>query len=170
MAASLSWKVMRSALSSFSIFATSLAAMALLTGYAAQVAPAQLPQASSKPHVKAHAAPSAPEGTLQDGIYRNPFFGFSCKVPYGWVDRTADMAGDAELRKSMLLLAVFERPPQATGGGVNAAIVIAAESASSYAGLKTAADYFGPLTEVTTSKGFKVVEEPYDFPVGGKMM
>jgi len=32
--------------------------------------------------------------------------------------------------------------------------------------LKTAADYFGPLTELTTSKGFTVVNQPYLFTVG----
>jgi hypothetical protein len=145
--------------------------LAALTALTAQGAPSDPQQASSKPHAKAHAASSAPgEGTLQDGIYRNSFFGFACKVPYGWVDRTSDMAGTAEPGESMLLLSVFERPPQATGEGVNSAIVIAAESASSYPGLKTAADYFGPLTEVTTSKGFKVVEEPYEFAAGSKAM
>jgi hypothetical protein len=49
-------------------------------------------------------------------------------------------------------------------------VVIAAESASSYPGLKTAADYFGPLTELTTGKGFRVVNAPYQFPVGTKQL
>jgi hypothetical protein len=150
---------------------TTLVATAVLATSVAQSAPSQPPQASSKPHAKTHAAaPSAREGTFQDGVYRNPFFGFSCKPPYGWVDRTSDMSSDAEAGKSMVLLSVFERPPEATGESVNSAIVIAAESAASYPGLKTPADYFGPLTEVTTSKGFKVIEEPYESTVGGKVL
>ena len=91
-------------------------------------------------------------------------------MPYGWVDRTSEMSGDAEPGKSMVLLSVFERPPEATGEGVNSAIVIAAESAASYPGLKTAADYLGPLTEVTTSKGFKAIEEPYELSLGAKTL
>jgi len=48
--------------------------------------------------------------------------------------------------------------------------VIAAESVSAYPSLKTAADYFGPLTEVTLSKGFKVVNEPFDFSSGANQL
>jgi hypothetical protein len=66
------------------------------------------------------------------------------------------------------LLAVFERPPEAAGDTINSAVVIAAESVSRYPGLKDASQYFGPLTEVTTGKGFKVVNGPYDVDVGGK--
>jgi hypothetical protein len=72
--------------------------------------------------------------------------------------------------KSQLLLAVFEHPPEVTGDSVNSAVIIAAESVSSYPGLKTAADYMGPLTELTTSKGFKVTQEPYEYPVGTKTL
>jgi len=89
------------------------------------------------------------------------------KTPYGWVDRTQQMQDpENDSSKSKLLLAVFERPPEAVGDTINSAVVIAAESASSYPGLKTAADYIGPLTELTTSKGFKVVGEPYETSVG----
>jgi len=69
-----------------------------------------------------------------------------------------------------VLLAVFERPPEATGSTINSAIVIAAEKTSQYSELKTAADYFGPITELATAKGFTVVNEPYDFPVGTKQL
>ena len=107
---------------------------------------------------------------MANGAYRNPFFGFSYKIPYGWVERTADMQDGSEPGKSMVLLSVFERPPEATGEGVNSAVVIAAESVSSYPGLKNAADYFGPLTELTTAKGFKVANQPYQFPVGTRQL
>ena len=72
--------------------------------------------------------------------------------------------------KSLLLLSAFERPPQAEGDNLNSAVLIAAETVSSYPGLKNAVDYFGPLTEVTTSKGFKVVNELYAVQVGTKQL
>jgi hypothetical protein len=49
---------------------------------------------------------------------------------------------------------------------VNGSIVIAAESAAAYPGLKLAAQYFGPVTEVAKAQGFEVEEEPYEFAVG----
>lgn len=107
---------------------------------------------------------------MNDGVYRNPFFGFSYKAPYGWVDRTQDMQEGSEPGKSMVLLAMFERPPQAAGDTVNSAVIIAAETVASYPGLKTAADYFEPLSELTTSKGFKAVNEPYEYSVGAKWL
>ena len=55
--------------------------------------------------------------------------------------------------KAEVLLAVFERPPEATGDTINSAVVIASESAASYPGLKKAEDYLGPLTELATAKG-----------------
>jgi len=110
-------------------------------------------------------------GTITNGIYRNPAFGFTCKIPFGWVDRTKEMGedshGDAEAPKqSILLLAVFERPPGAAGDSVNSAIVVAAEATSSYPDLRNAEQYFGPLTALAKSKGLSVVNEPYTFPVG----
>ena len=115
-------------------------------------------------HVKAsRSAPASSDATA----YRNPEFAFTCKLPYGWVDRTRQMQDESsDAAKGKLLLAVFERPPEVTGDTVNSAIVITAESVASYPGLKTAADYLGPLTELTTSKGFKVTEQPYEFSVG----
>jgi hypothetical protein len=106
-------------------------------------------------------------GAISDGLYHNPTFGFSYKLPFGWVDRTREMQPDsADASKSLLLLAIFERPPEATGDTVNSAVVIAAEPLSVYPAVKSAADYFGPLTEVATSKGFQVVNEPHDLSVG----
>jgi hypothetical protein len=112
-------------------------------------------------------------GTFTGNVYRNPALGFSYKLPYGWVDRTQDMQQDAtpdssEPGKSQVLLSAFERPPGAPGSTVDSAVVIASESVSSYPGLKNAADYFGPLTEITTAKGFKVLNQPYEFPVDAK--
>jgi len=67
-----------------------------------------------------------------------------------------------------VLLAAFSRPPQAHGEDVNASILIAAESAAAYPGLKDAAQYFGPVTEVAQAQGFEVEEEPYEFALGTK--
>ena len=80
------------------------------------------------------------------------------------------MQEGGEPGKSLVLLSSFERPPEAKGDTVNSAIVIAAESVASYPGLRNAADYFGPLTELTTSKGFKVVNEPSEVSVGSKQL
>ena len=123
--------------------------------------------ASSSKHSAVHEIQLEP-GSIINGIYRNNYFQFSYRPPFGWVDRTADMREDAETGKSRVLLAVFERPPAAAGKTVNAAVIIAAERTGSYPGLKTAADYFGPMSELTRSKGFKLVNDPYEFPVDGK--
>ena len=106
-------------------------------------------------------------GSLADGVYRNSYFHFSYRQPYGWVDRTEEMRAESDTEKSKVLLALFERPPAAPGDTVNSAVVIAAESTASYPGLKTAADYFVPLTEIVQSKGFKPLNDPYEFPVDG---
>lgn len=123
---------------------------------------------SSKPHAKAREN-SAPEaGAITDGVYRNASLNFSYKVPFGWVDRTSDMREGSELGKSQLLLSIFERPPEAPAEGLNSAVVIAVENVSSYPGLKTAQQYFGPITELATSRGFKAVSDPFEFTVNGK--
>ena len=130
-----------------------------------------LGQQAAKGPSPAQAQSKSSAGETVSGIYRNPAFGFSCKIPFGWVERTREMQEpSADHAKEQVLLAVFEHPPEATGSTVNSAIVIAAESAKSYPGLKTAADYFGPLEEVTTAKGFKVVNEPYEFSLDGKLL
>jgi hypothetical protein len=67
-----------------------------------------------------------------------------------------------------VLLAAFSRPPEARAEDINSSILIAAESAAAYPGLKDAAQYFGPVTEVAQAQGFAVVEEPYEFEVGTK--
>jgi hypothetical protein len=124
----------------------------------------QPPSSSSKP--PAHAkSPVVDAGAISAGVYRNPAFGFSYKLPYGWVDRTADMQDDSgDASRSRLLLATFERPPEATGDSINSAVVIAAEPLSG--GTKTAAGYFESLSALTTGKGFQAKEEPGEFLVG----
>jgi hypothetical protein len=113
--------------------------------------------------------PTVDPGETTNGFYRNRFFGFSYRIPYGWVDRTDEMReASNDPSKATVLLGVFERPPRATGSTVNSTVVIAAESVSSYPGLKSAAQYFGPVSEVTEAKGLKPVNEPYEFPVDGK--
>ncbi|MGO9649179.1 MAG: hypothetical protein ACLPOO_14115 [Terriglobales bacterium] len=123
-------------------------------------------QASKSPST---AAVAADPGEISAGVYHNNSFGFTYKLPYGWVDRTAEMReASTAPAKETVLLGVFERPPEANGEGVNSGVVIAAESAAAYPGLKSAAQYFGPLEEVTKAKGLTAVNEPYEFPVDGK--
>lgn len=98
-------------------------------------------------------------------VYRNPAFGFQYQVPYGWVERTKEMQEGNEAAKGDVLLAIFERPPQAVGDTVNSAVVIATESGASYPGLKSAEDYLGPLTELTTAKGFKADGDPSEVTI-----
>ena len=127
-------------------------------------------ESSSKPHARARENSAPDLGSIADGVYRNPSLNFSYKIPFGWVDRTSDMRAGSELGKSVVLLSVFERPPEVQGEGLNAAVVIAAENTSSYPGLKSAGDYFGPITELATSRGFKATNEPYEFSAGARQV
>jgi hypothetical protein len=127
-------------------------------------------------------------------LYHNITFGFRYQIPYGWVDRTQEMntpdppanrgaqdkknedastkskPGPDAAGKAEVLLAVFERPPEATGDSINSAVVFASESAASYPGLKKAEDYLGPLTELATSKGFESQGEPYTVDVESRQL
>ena len=113
------------------------------------------------------ATPSAkPAATREDAqLYRNTTFAFLYQIPYGWVHRTTEMQQGNEAGKGEVLVAVFERPPEATGDDINSAVVIASESAASYPGLKKVEDYLSPLTELATAKGFKAEGEPYALEV-----
>jgi hypothetical protein len=144
--------------------------------------------------------PASPQSTKpaltsnQDAqLYRNVTFAFRYPIPYGWVDRTQEMntpnarsdpgakdkSEDASTKsrlepttadKPEVLLAVFERPPEATGDSINSAVVFVSESAASYPGLKKAEDYLGPLTELATSKGFEAQGEPYTLDVESRQL
>ena len=113
------------------------------------------------------AFPQSGPGTYDEAthLYRNRTYAFTCKVPAGWVLRTEQLKPDNSA-DSQVLLAAFERPPEATSPAAASTILIAAEPQSSYPTLKTAEDYFTPLAEVITAKGFKAVNDPYAFPVG----
>lgn len=151
-------------------FRPSFASLLLLLGCSAIAFGRQAADSTSKTRQKAEqhvkALPPAVNAAAAPS-YRNAEFAFTFKIPYAWVERTKAMQNDAsDPARSRLLLAVFERPPEVTGDTVNSAVIITAESAASYPGLKTAADYMGPLTELTTSKGFKVTQQPYEFSMG----
>ena len=73
-------------------------------------------------------------------------------------------------KSGRVLLAAFSRPPQARAEDVNASILIAAESAASYPGLKDAAQYFGPVTEVAKAQGFETDGDPYAFVSGARTL
>lgn len=121
---------------------------------------------TSKPEQKL-TKPRAPASGEGSPVYQDREFDFRYKVPFAWVDRTKEMQDQtSDPSTSKLLLAVFERPPEVSGDTINSAVIITAENASSYPGLKSAADFVGPLTELTTSKGFKPSDDAYEFPVG----
>ena len=153
------------------------------------------PSSAQHPRKPSSAADSTLDpGSVGNGVYRNRALRVACKIPPGWVLRTDEMnsrpptddpqpnegafhdpSDNAPAKKpdpssGSVLLAAFSRPPEATGEDVNSSIVIAAERATSYPGLKDAAQYFGPLTEVATAQGFKVVNQPYPFLSGTKML
>ncbi|MFZ1918467.1 MAG: hypothetical protein WAU58_12900 [Terriglobales bacterium] len=136
------------------------------------------------PH-KSVAAPG-PKSVPDEQLYSNPTLGFRYQIPYGWVDRTKEMNAPASVQTAdspaasestsprpgskpayesapatgAVLLAIFERPPNAPGDTVNSTVLIASESAAAYPGLKKAEDYLGPLTELATAKDFKPEGEP----------
>ncbi len=147
---------------------------------------------SSAKHIKKPAAPTdsgIDAGAVTDGVYRNKTLALSCNIPSGWVLRTDELnAREEEKEKgeeasttaagappassagAKVLLATFSRPPEAKGEEVNSSILLAVESAASYPGLKDAAQYFGPLTEVARAQGFTVDEEPYEIAIGTKTL
>jgi hypothetical protein len=148
---------------------------------------------SSATHVKKPAAPTdsgIAAGTITNGVYRNQTLALSCKIPPGWVLRTDEMNAHEEKKEeekekasptpapppaassagAKVLLAAFSRPPEARAEDVNASILIAAEPAASYPGLKDAAQYFFPLTEVAKAQGFTPDEDPYDIAIGTKTL
>lgn len=132
---------------------------------------------------KTASKPSLPDcGPLAGQILRCAKVGFAYKVPFGWVDRTEDMQesatsaksdkntnpGDADTGKT--LLAVFERPPGTSGESINSAVIIAVEDRAAYPQVKTAADYFGPLSDIAEQRGFKMDGDPYAFSVGARQV
>lgn len=152
-----------------SAFLASCLLVALLNrgGVAQQLS--KQPTAPKQPGASEKAA-TLDAGAISGDTYRNPSLEFAYKVPFGWVDRTKEMSEEpaqesTDSKKPVLLLALFERPPEASGDSVNSAIVIAAEPASSYPGLRTAAQYFDPLTALAKSKGLTVVNDPYEYRV-----
>ena len=118
-------------------------------------------------------------GSILNGVYRNSTLRLSCKIPAGWVLRTEEMntpdekpsgqsSSENATSHSEVLLATFSRPPEARGEDINASILIAAELASTYPGLKEAVQYFGPIGEIAKAQGFTSDEEPYEVAVGTK--
>src|SRR5882672_842766 len=117
-----------------------------------QTQPATDSSSSSSKHLKKPAVRSEPAldpGAISGGVYRNKTLGFSCPIPPGWVLRTEEMnqhedapasEGAAKTPASgaseQVLLAAFSRPPEARAEDVNSSILIAAESAALYPGLK----------------------------------
>jgi len=143
-----------------------MAALVLCLTLTGQAQPKTVPAATPTAKPAAHNAAHNEDPQL----YQNRTFAFRFQIPYGWVDRTREMQEGNEAGKAEVLLAVFERPPEATGDTINSAVVIASESAASYPGLKKAEDYLGPLTELANSKGFKAEGEPYALEVESRQL
>lgn len=155
---------------------TAVSAIGLCDGAVAQSASAN---SSKAPVSKTEALDP---GAVKDGVYRNVSFGFTCKIPQTFVLRTDEMnatdedsanqakSSNPKASSGKVLLAAFSRPPEAHGEEINSSIVVAAEPVDTYPGLKDAAQYFGPITEVAKAQGFEVDEEPYEFAVGTKTL
>jgi hypothetical protein len=134
-------------------------------------------QSTTKTNDTASQPKSASCGPIVSDVLKCPRFGFTFKVPFGWVDRTDEMQQEPETQqqslpagKSQTLLAIFERPPGAPGDTINSAVAIAAESLADYHAVKQASDYFGPIAELAQQRGFKVENEPYTFSIGTKQL
>jgi hypothetical protein len=125
-------------------------------------------QPAAQPKIKVSGGPVKNNDDSQ--VYRNSTLGFHYQIPYGWVDRTKSLQEGAVAGKGNVLLAAFERPPEATGETVNSTVVIASESAASYPGLKRAEDYLGPLAELASAQGFKASGEPYALEVESRQL
>jgi hypothetical protein len=160
--------------------ATTIGAVGQVSGQGSQK-----PKSATRPAAVAQTC-----GPISEGVLKCPRFGFTYKTLFGWVDRTDDMqadagtepgqqeapaqaSGDAEKsqgNKPETLLAMFERPPGVPGDTINSAVVIVAESLADYHGIKTAADYFGPIMELNEQRGFKVENEPYAVSIGTRKL
>lgn len=148
-------------------------------------------QSSSSPSSSSRQNHPAPKAQTKDGqldpgsvtnsTYRNKSLSLTCEIPLGWVLRTDELnapdedsddanttAPPADSKQARVLLAAFSRPPDARGEDVNASIIIAAESASAYPGLKEAVQYLGPIAEVAKAQGFTMAHEPYEIAIGAK--
>ena len=173
-----------------------VALAALPLSQTARAQSSSTPSSSSNPaqHAKKPAAPvdsAIDDGTVTNGVYRNKTLALSSKIPPGWVLRNDEMKARQEKKEekendnpataqppapaassegARVLLAAFSRPPEARAEDVNSSILIAAENAASYPGLKDAAQYLGPLTEVAKARGFTLDEDPYEIAVGSKTL
>lgn len=81
-----------------------------------------------------------------------------------------DATPEAHPGAGKVLLAAFSRPPLARGEEVNSSIVIAAESAAAYPGLKEPVQYLAVLEEFPKSQGFKVDVEPEEIAIDAKTL
>ena len=124
---------------------------------------------SSKPRSEQSRISAPDPGSIANGLYHNSFFGFDYKLHFGWVDRTTEMREDSsedsnDPKKSILLLAAFEHPPEVAGDSVNSAVVVAAEAASSYPGLQNARTVFRPSHRANEVQGLYCCQRALRIP------
>lgn len=159
--------------------------LAAISG-AVSIAPTATAQDSSSKHERHTSGTSGFEAGSVDGrLYHNKSLGLTCAIPDGWVLRTDQLndrsSDDPPLARSegaqpagsvaaKVLLAAFSHPPEARAPDVNSSILIAAESTASYPGLKDAAQYFGPLSEVAKAQGLSMDEDLYEVAVGARTL
>jgi hypothetical protein len=152
------------------------ALLTALTVSAQDTSSSSAPKHTSKP-----TGTNLDSGTITNDVYRNKTLALACKIPEAWVLRTEEMNSSSDKKDApdpapastsgpKVLLAAFSRPPEARAEDVNSSILIAAEPTASYPGLKDAAQYFGPLSEVAKAQGFTADEDPYEIAVGAKTL
>jgi hypothetical protein len=136
----------------------------------AALAQTAAPKPAPKPSPKTPARnvqPRPDEGSVTAGAFSEKFFSLSYAPPAEWVVKTPEMRqGLAGQENSILLLSAFAKDKSAPGQ-INPSITISAEPLTAYPDVKTAADYFAALSEIVTSKGFTVLNEPAEIEIGG---
>lgn len=152
---------------------------------ASQSSASGVSSSSDKKHVRQTVSTELESGAVENGVYRNRALAMTCRIPEGWVLRTEEMnereddeahpLAESVMRTARtgagkVLLAAFSRPPAAHGEDVNSSILIAAESASAYPGLKEPVQYLGVLEEVPKSQGFTVDAGPDEIAIGPKTL
>jgi hypothetical protein len=145
----------------------------IATGCVYPYAHAQNPPQTSNSTHSSH-RPAQPDSQQESNVYRNSAVGFRYNVIIGWVDRTREMQPEEKpedaAHQGKVLLAVFERPPEVQSDVINSGVVIAQESAASYPGLKAAADYVAPLTQLAVRQGFKADGDPSEVTIDARTL
>lgn len=106
---------------------------------------------------------SPDSGSIKEGIYRSPYFGLSYRIPEGLVVDTMDFRQSIEKQfegkprpPSYVLLSAHEKSFWPKG---RRTIVLTAENAELYRGLKNGGVYLRKVVRYHREEGFKVLRE-----------